>query len=150
MKNLPIILLFVFNIISLNIYTQSITVNGLVTDINGEPLIGVAVQLNGSSFGNLTNTYGFYSLTIQKETSSLQYSLIGFEKQVMTINPQNDTIINIRLVPQTLNEITITEKRSKTIDKVSTFELPIEQIKKIPSLAGEPDIFKVLAPYPVA
>jgi len=47
---------------SLAIFAQTVTVTGTVSDMNGEPLIGVTIQIRGTSVGTITNDEGKYSL----------------------------------------------------------------------------------------
>jgi outer membrane receptor for ferrienterochelin and colicin len=148
MKNLIIVAFFILINISTKLYSQNITINGLITDENNEPLIGATVVVVGSILGNTTNQYGFYSLTINKGDIHLLYSFVGFEKQTTHLFIQNDTTINIHLKSQTLNEIEIKEQHYKVSEQISHISLPINQIKKIPSLAGEADIIKALALTP--
>ena len=142
--NLTIIFLFCY----LNAYTQIATISGYITDEYNESLIGATVLHLGTKAGNITNQYGFYSLAVKKGSVDLRYSFVGFEQKELNLNIQQDTVINIRLTAQTLNELVVKEQRNNTSDKISTVSLPIEQIKKIPSLAGEADILKALALTP--
>jgi outer membrane receptor for ferrienterochelin and colicin len=146
MNKICFVLLFIsFNVLC---YAQKITINGYITDENNEPLIGATVLSLGTNSGNVTNQYGFYSLSVKKGLARLVYSFVGFEKLEINFEILKDTTINIRLKTQTLKEVTIKEQRSKTSEKISTVSLPIEHIKKIPSLAGEADIIKALALTP--
>ena len=45
---------------------QTITVNGLVTDHNGEPIIGANVLEKGTSNGSLTDINGKFTLNVQQ------------------------------------------------------------------------------------
>ena len=47
-KGLIAITLWVF---SLGMFAQNVTVTGTVTDVTGEPLIGVTIQVEGTSVG---------------------------------------------------------------------------------------------------
>jgi outer membrane receptor for ferrienterochelin and colicin len=148
MKNCITLFALILNILSFNLSAQNLTINGSITDENNEPLIGASVSIAGTSSGNITNQYGFYSLTVKKGDIRLLYSFVGFEKQELNLSIQIDTTININLKAQTLKEVTINEQRNKTSEKISAITLPLEQIKKIPSLAGEVDIIKALALTP--
>jgi CarboxypepD_reg-like domain/TonB-dependent Receptor Plug Domain len=128
---------------------QNITVSGYITDENGEALTGATVFEPQTNKGIVANTYGFYSFSLLKnKETTLQYSFVGFEKQIFTFFPVNDTVLNISLKSQTLKEVEIREQRDKPIENVSTIALPMEQIKKIPSIGGEVDIIKALGLTP--
>lgn len=57
-----------------------ITVSGVVTSASdGEPMIGVSVQLQGTSYGTITDIDGKYSLKADKG-QTLVFSYIGYQK----------------------------------------------------------------------
>ncbi len=70
-------------------------VRGIVTDTNGEPLIGVSISEKGTSNGTSTDDKGQYSLTVNDGTSTLIFSYVGFAPQEQFIN--NQSIINVVL-----------------------------------------------------
>lgn len=52
-------------------------IGGVVVDQNGEPLIGVTVRVNGTSFATITDIDGQYSVQAQKG-QVLKFSYLGF------------------------------------------------------------------------
>ncbi len=78
MKKLGVILIAVM--ISLTAVSQNrFTLSGYVTDEQGEAITGVYVIVPNSSYGTITNVYGFYSLTLPAGNYVIRYSFIGFE-----------------------------------------------------------------------
>lgn len=71
-----------------------ITIKGVVTDIDGEPLPGVTVSIPGTSVGTVTDIDGSYSMSVP-ENATLVFSFIGFEKQTIAIGSR--TILNVTL-----------------------------------------------------
>lgn len=57
---------------------------GVITDTNGEPLIGVTVMEEGTNNGTVTDANGRYSLTTTRGNSKLKISYVGYEDQVIT------------------------------------------------------------------
>ena len=74
-KTLSIILLLMMNL-SLS-YAENIIAKGTVFDKNGEPLIGVAVQMKNSAVGTATDLDGHYELTVPKG-ATLVFNYLGF------------------------------------------------------------------------
>jgi len=70
------------------------TVSGVVTDENGEPLIGASVTIKGTTIGTTTNIDGKYSLAIPAGGGDLQISYLGYKTKIQPIISNN---INIRL-----------------------------------------------------
>ena len=69
---------------------EKVTLNGYIRDAsNGEELIGVTIYIPQLKAGTVTNDYGFYALTIPKGTYEVQYSYIGYEQRIETIEIQD-------------------------------------------------------------
>lgn len=130
------------------------TISGYVREaVSGESLIGVNIYLSDHKTGTVTNTYGFYSITLPAADSVvLVVSYVGFTPEIVKITLQKDTELNINLKPNiVLDEVTVTadrrEKQSESV-KMSTIKLQLAQIKNVPSLLGEKDVLKVLQLMP--
>ncbi|GHT54349.1 SusC/RagA family TonB-linked outer membrane protein [Bacteroidia bacterium] len=81
--------------VSGNLAAQSIPVTGIVTDHNGEPLIGVSISVKGTSQGTSTDFDGNYSLTVPNSKSELEFSYVGYATQKITVG--NHKVINVQL-----------------------------------------------------
>ena len=130
------------------VLSQNSTISGIVTDENGEPLIGANVFDLNNQKGIATNNNGFYSLTINSYETKIQYSFTSMDKLIQNIVIKNDTIINVKLKSTTLQEVIVKANKDIKLEKISTVVLPLEQIKKIPSIGGETDIIKALGLTP--
>ncbi|CAN5243967.1 TonB-dependent receptor [soil metagenome] len=135
--------------------TVRFTVSGYVRETGSqEALIGVNVYLPGTTTGTTTNTYGFYSLTLPAQDSlRLAYSFVGYETVERTVFFRRNQIWNVSLTPgRSLSEVqvkagTMVEKVSESA-QMSSIDVPIAQIKKIPAFLGEKDVLKVLQLMP--
>ena len=130
-------------------YSQnSFTLSGYVTEEEtGESLIGVSVFDEKSLKGTTTNQYGFYSLTLESGTYSIQYSFIGLKTYSKTINLNEDKRVNISLKDNSIktDEVTVKgEKSDKNVEStnMSQVKLQVSNIKKLPVILGEVDVLK--------
>jgi len=130
------------------------TISGYVKEaVSSESLIGVNIYLPNSKTGTVTNTYGFYSLTLPAVDSiELIVSYVGYTPEIVKITLHKDIELNIDLKPSILlNEVIITadrkERQSESV-RMSTVKLQVSQIKNVPSLLGEKDVLKVLQLMP--
>lgn len=130
------------------------TISGYVREAeSGETLIGVNIYLPDRQTGTVTNTYGFYSLTLpESDTVKLIVSYVGYAPEVLNISLKEDVELNIELKTSILlDEVTITadrmERQSESV-KMSTVKLQPAQIKSVPSLLGEKDVLKVIQLMP--
>ncbi len=75
----------------------AITVKGIVTDDNGQPLPGVTVLVKGTNNGTSTGVDGSWTLQVPNENAVLEFSFIGYTKQEVTVGSR--TTISIKLMP---------------------------------------------------
>jgi hypothetical protein len=156
-KLVLLVLSFILSISLVNAQSSSarVTVSGYVRESGSqEALIGVNVYLPGTTTGTTTNTYGFYSLTLPAQDSiKLAYSFVGYEMFARTVSLRADQTRNVLLTPgRLLTEVDV--KAGPAVEKVSesarmsTIDIPVSQIKKIPAFLGEKDVLKVLQLMP--
>ena len=62
------------------------TVTGKVVDQNGDPVIGAMVLLSGTKTGAATDLNGAYSIDIRKNGAVLEFSSIGYETTLVSLN----------------------------------------------------------------
>ena len=132
---------------------QRYTISGHISDkSSSETLISATVFDTQSAKGVATNSWGYYSLTLPEGEVSLEISYIGYRLQKQEFYLRGDTIMNILLdLDNMLDEVTVIANRSETGvrgSQMSTVEVPIEQIKNIPTLLGENDLIKALQLLP--
>lgn len=143
----------VFNILNISAQTKY-TFGGKITDSsNGEDLVGVTIYVNELKQGTVTNTYGFFSLTLPDGKYNITIRSIGFSDENIKIALTNNLTKNIELNPssEVLDEVIIrAEKANKNVSRtqMSVETINIKQIKTIPVLMGEQDILKTIQLLP--
>src|SRR5690349_5998361 len=150
MKSLCLLVLF---FITFYANAQKFTINGSIKDQNsGENLIGATLYNIKTGHGTTTNTYGFYSLTQPGDSVYLRVSFVGYETQFLKFLLRRDTTLNIGLSEgTTLQEVIVTganEDKIQESSRMSTIDVPVQQIKALPAFLGEVDVFKVLQLLP--
>ena len=133
---------------------EKFTLNGYVKDAaNGEELIGVSVYIPELKAGTVTNSYGFYSLTLPKGTYNVQFSYLGYTLEKLNITLERDIENNIELKTEAevIEEVVISDR---AIDEnvvslqMSKNTLDMNQVRKLPALFGEVDIIKNIQMLP--
>ncbi len=93
---------------------------GVITDANGEPLVGVSVLEQGTQNGTTTDANGRYRLTTTKAGAKLRVTYTGYEPQVIT--PGQD--VKMKESDQTLNEVVVvgygTMRRKDVTSSITT------------------------------
>ncbi len=135
-------------------FTQNITVKGIVSDAKtGEAVINAIVNSDDGRYGTVTNTYGFYSLTVPAGTKKIRCNSIGYSEYVKIANFQKNQTLNIELFPadNELGEVTVNgEGADKNINIAETGVNTISprDTKIIPVIFGEQDILKTIQLLP--
>lgn len=133
------------------------TIRGTVfDDANGDPMLFTNVYLDGTTIGTATDINGFYTIPNIPEgdytliSTALGYDTIRYE---FTIDAKTRIITqNIFLkegqVKITAVEISAAREERLNEVKVSSVKVTTEEISKIPSVGGEPDIAQYLQVMP--
>ncbi len=131
------------------------TVNGFVTDeTTGEKLINAYVFDKVSQQGTTTNAYGFYSLTLGRDSVALQVSYVGYAPYLRGsfLNRRNVTEMDVALLPDNvLDEVEVVGTRSGEVQErtqMSSINLDIKTVKNLPVLLGETDLLKIIQLLP--
>ena len=125
---------------------QNFTVSGTVKDgSNGETMISAMIYTEDGMYGSSTNAYGYYAIQLPQGLHKLIFNYSGYATFSKEINIQEDIKLNVELQPQAekLDAVVVTGKRNTdNFQKVemSTVELDVSKIKKIPALLGEADV----------
>lgn len=76
------------------IYGQNRTLSGKVMDNLKEPLIGVSIQIAGTSMGTITSDDGTFRLNVPAGKVTLQMSYVGYLTQKIDVKPgENDIVV---------------------------------------------------------
>ena len=117
-----------------------------------ETLIGATIYDRNSGKGCATNSYGFYTLTLDQGEVNLQVSYVGYTQQNKTIDLKENVSLNFSLTTNIeLGEVVVEATRatvSARSPQMSVVELPVQQIKSIPTLFGEADVLKAIQLLP--
>ena len=132
---------------------QKRTISGYVMDAaSKETLIGATIFDKNSGKGCATNNYGFYTLTLDQGQVDLQVSYVGYTQQNHTFDLKENTNLNFTLTTNIeLGEVVVEATRatvSARSPQMSVVELPVQQIKSIPTLFGEADVLKAIQLLP--
>jgi TonB-linked SusC/RagA family outer membrane protein len=102
---------------------QGLRISGMVTDATGEPLIGVAIVIQGTTTGAITDLNGKYSIEVTGPDDRLVYSYIGYESITASIDGRSEINIVMRVSAMALDEVVAigygTKKQGDIIGAVS-------------------------------
>ena len=149
MKKLLSILFILF---SCPIIFAQYTISGYLKDgETGESMIGATIIVDGTSNGTVSNVYGFFSLKVDTSDVTIVYSFVGYSPIKKTYSLTGDVREDLELAPALLDAVEITATKSEKIQEttqMSTIDIPIDQIKKLPAILGEVDVIRALQLLP--
>lgn len=120
----------------LNREVQAFAVSGTVTDSLGNPLIGVSVQVKGTTQGTVTDAQGHYKL-LASQNATLVFSYIGYQIKEIEVNGRETVDVALSASNTGLNEVVVvgygTQKKASLTGAVST--VSGSEINHIPTSA---------------
>ena len=149
------ILTILISLIPASLFSQaSYTLNGYVNDAEtGEVLIGATVYVNELNSGTITNSYGFYSLTLAEGEYNIDFRYIGYGSSSKEIDLGSNQKLDIELssLDIQLQDVVVSdvaEDYNVSSVEMSTSKLDISRVAEIPTFLGENDIIKAIQLLP--
>ena len=148
MKKIFLLVIFLF---SLNINSQNnFTLSGYVLDSQtNELVIGASVIIDELNIGTITNSYGFFSITVKEGNYSVKTQNLGYKDDLQIISLNKNIILNIYLTEEveSLDEVIVMENTEDIDIKLPVLSLNIisgKTIRQTPVVFGESDILKTI------
>lgn len=134
-----ILLFFAFFLHVQNMYSQEITITGIVQDEDGVPLPGANILVKGTNNGAQTDFDGNYSISVSSEATILIISYLGFVKQEIEISGRNKIDVKLIADESELDEIVIVgygeQKKESLTAAISTVDTKDLTISSSPNLS---------------
>ena len=149
------IFLLVIFLVSLNINSQNnFTFSGYVLDSQtNELVIGASVIIDELNIGTITNSYGFFSITVKEGDYSVKTQNLGYKDDLQIISLNKNIILNIYLTEEveSLDEVIVMENTEDIDIELPVLSLNIisgKTIRQTPVVFGESDILKTIQLLP--
>ena len=91
--------LMIFLLTAMSAFAQQRTVSGTVTDTNGEPLLGVTVEVKNGKHRAVTDMDGHYKLPVDDDGAVLVFRYMGMEPYQAAVKSQKT--VNVKMKEQT-------------------------------------------------
>ena len=101
-------LVLVLTLFMLNMVNAQETITGIVTDTDGNTIPYVNILLSGTLTGSTTNEDGIYSLEVLNLSGAIEFSVLGFETQIVSINNRRTINITLNDSSEVLDEVVLT------------------------------------------
>ncbi|MFM2290686.1 MAG: hypothetical protein RIS29_499, partial [Bacteroidota bacterium] len=131
-----------------------LTLSGTIKDASdGELLVGARVVVKDQNKFAVSNSYGFYSLSMAMGKYAVTISSVGYESATVDVDLRESQQLNVELKPTSheMQEVVVSAKRrddNVKLNLMSAQQVGIATVKKIPALMGEVDLLKVIQMLP--
>lgn len=119
-------------------------VAGVVTDSNGESIIGASVMIKGTTTGTVTDMDGQYEIYVDSKNAIIEISYLGYQTETIKINGRKNINVVLHEDSKALDEVVVvgygTQKKESVVVssssvKVSNLVVPTRSLNN--SLAGQ-------------
>ena len=104
---------------------------GVVTDANGEPVIGATLQVPGTQVGTITDIDGKFTIKVPANAKELKISAVGYKGKTLKPEAQLGTVV-LEIEATMLQDVVVTQSVAKTrqtpvaISEVSAGQIDIK------------------------
>lgn len=133
---------------------QMVALSGYIIDkASGEALIAANCYFPEISTGVISNSYGFYSITVPKGTYNVIFSYIGYKTQEFRLELNENRQLTILMVEEAkhIEEVTVSgERKDRNVESIdmSMEKVSVKLVKKLPAFMGEVDVLKAITLLP--
>lgn len=100
------------------------TVQGIVKDELGTPVIGATVMVKGTTIGVVTDVDGLYSIKVPSDEAVLRVSFVGFVTQEVEVGGRSTIAITLKEDAKMLEDVVVIgygqQKKSGVVSSVAT------------------------------
>lgn len=106
---------------SIQAFSQQL-VTGSIRDVNGEPLVGAAVMVQGTSLGTITDLNGNFSLDASTN-ATLVFSYVGYKSKTISLNGKSDITVTLEEDSNVLDDVVViaygVQKKESVVGAIS-------------------------------
>ena len=115
------------------ISAQTVNVSGTITDENNEGMPGVTIKEVNGDAATTTNLEGYYKISVPSDTSKLEYSFIGYQKQVVLVGGRGVIDVNLKVKSEALDEVVVVGYGKSSIKELTgaTVQVKGESVERL-------------------
>lgn len=147
--------LLILLLICISAYSQQkYTISGTITDATtGEDLPGAVISIKSGRYTAISNSYGFYSISIPEGEYHLEISQMGYLKTISELSLHANQLIDFTLKAKVfeLDDVEVNGTRGDhniTALEMGNVRINPKQIENLPVFFGERDLIKTLQLMP--
>ncbi len=131
----------------------NIRLTGYIRDhLSGEPVSGITVMTGNKKYYAMSDTYGFYSLTLPRGYNTLMIQGFGYKDSHRYVRIFSDSSLDMQIAEEvfSLQGIVISAEKMENIRNVrlGLERVRADRIRHIPMAFGEADVIKAILTLP--
>lgn len=119
---------------------QERTVSGVVTDENGEPVIGAAVVVKGTTIGTTTDVDGIFRLAIPANAKTLQFTYVGMKTVELPVSERSQYNVILKTDAIVMEDVVVIGYGTRTKKDMS---IAVSSVKS-EELNNRPSAFNIM------
>lgn len=151
MPHIILIIIILFSLFTPAFAQHKFVLSGNISDAaTGESMPGTTILAEDiPNTGCISNSYGFYSLTLPAGEYDIRFQFIGYQPEIVSVKIDSNLKMDIELneISYELEKIVVRgERADRNIRSIemSTVRMIPDQIESIPVIFGEADILKTI------
>ncbi len=126
---------------------ERVTLTGVVRDASdGEGIPSAVVYVDKLKSGAMTNSVGFYSISLPPGQYRIEYRMIGMKSSSRNVLIYSDGSLDVNMTqsPSQLNEVIVSANRENNVrnSRIGIEKINVKMLKQIPLGLGEADLLK--------
>jgi len=132
---------------SVGVIPERVTLTGVVRDaIDGTGIQSVVVYVDKLRAGAMTNSAGFYSISLPPGQYRIEYRMMGMKSASRNVLIYSDGSLDVSLTesPSEIDAVVISANRENSVrnTRMGTEKINVKMLKQIPLGLGEADLLK--------
>lgn len=119
------------------------TVNGKVTDEQGNPLAFATVRVKGTNVATTSDAKGLFKIKLEKNQNVLQFSYIGFEVKEIDVSKLSAANVVLAKMNTHLEGVVVIKKYEKPKPKKSEIKKEVKQYHLFPNPASPGSVVNI-------
>ncbi len=113
---------------------QQMTVSGTIIDEDGNPMPGVNIQVEGTTFGSISDVNGKYTISVPNANAVLVFSFVGYLDTRVTVGGKSVVDVSMEPSTESLDEVVVigygTQKKKDVTSAISVVD--VQSVTKAP------------------
>lgn len=125
-------LFLLFHFVSIAVYAQTSTLNGVVVDsVSREGVPYAAIYVKGAQSGIMANENGEFTVVLEGKTANLSITSVGYKKREMRVSLPDSSYCTIEMIPEgvLLQEVVVTKRKEKYSKKNNPAVIFVNKIR---------------------